>query len=669
VFARKTDIAVVAALVAAGVSGVALAADRPGGGVDGSAPHAAIRSESDLANGCLALASVKADRFVAISGADGYRADRRRKGRAAAFYLKPTGLGTYMLRDQQRELAAVEPGGGVVRVGEPGALAEWAIRRNANRTFAISSTAARRGLAVDPKTGDLVLVAAGAGGRASQFRFSRDRGCRPFPEAKVGASGRTFRGTKRDGTVFGFSDIHLHVTADLRAGGRVIYGESFDPFGITEALGHDDRDHGPDGSLDVTGNLLRGGNPAGTHDTHGWPTFAGWPVHDTYTHQQTYYVWLERMWKAGLRLIVAQTVEDQPLCEIEPQKAHSCDETESAELQIRRLRSMQDYIDAQSGGRGRGWFRLVYSPRQARRVIERGRLAVVIGLESSSPLGCSESHGVPQCTRADIDRGLDELHSRGIRSLFIAHWVDNAFAGAALQSGATGDFIALMQVQQTGEPFATEPCVGAADEADGECNSKGLTALGRYLVRRMMAKQMLIEVDHLSQKARESVLEMAEAKHYPLVSSHTGTGGAWTPAQLRRLYGLGGIASARPDTAPQLAATILDLRQYGSPKYYFGVGLGTDTGGFNAAPGPRPGAAKHPLHYPFRSYDGKITFVCQLTGTRKYDLNKDGVAHYGLYADLIADVQQQRRGKAALRPFFRSAEAYLQMWARTYRHL
>jgi hypothetical protein len=300
-------------------------------------------------------------------------------------------------------------------------------------------------------------------------------------------------------------------------------------------------------------------------------------------------------------------------------------------------------------------------------VIERGKLAVVIGLESSSPLGCSEFHGVPQCSRADIDRGLDELYRRGVRSLFIAHWVDNAFAGAALQSGATGDFIALLQVQQTGEPFSTEPCVGAADEADGECNSKGLTGLGRYLVRQMIARHMLIEVDHLSQKARETVLEMAERAHYPLVSSHTGTGGAWTPAQLRRLYRLGGIASARPDTAPRLAATILDLRRYQSPKYYFGVGLGTDTGGFNASPGPRPGAAGHPLRYPFRSYDGNVTFVCQLTGTRKYDLNKDGIAHYGLYADLIADVQRQKNGRKALRPFFRSAEAYLQMWSRAYR--
>ena len=104
----------------------------------------------------------------------------------------------------------------------------------------------------------------------------------------------------------------------MRAGGAVIYGEPFDPFGITEALGHDADVHGADGSDDVTGNLLRTGLPFGTHDTHGWPTFAGWPTFDTNTHQQIYYRWLERAWMAGERLVVAQTVEDQPICEIEP---------------------------------------------------------------------------------------------------------------------------------------------------------------------------------------------------------------------------------------------------------------------------------------------------------------------------------------------------------------
>jgi microsomal dipeptidase-like Zn-dependent dipeptidase len=461
--------------------------------------------------------------------------------------------------------------------------------------------------------------------------------------------------------------MHLHITADMRAGGSVLYGENFDRFGIGEALGHDARDHGSDGSLDATGNLLRTGSPAGTHDTHGWPTFAGWPVHDTYTHQQTYYVWLKRVWEAGLRLVVAQTVEDEPLCRLEPLRTHSCDETATAKLQIARLRGLQRYVDAQSGGPGRGWFRLVYSARQGRRAIKRGKLAVLIGMESSDALGCSELQGLPQCTRADIDRRLDELYRLGLRSMFIAHWVDNAFAGAAFEPGATGQFIKAMQVEETGQPFTSEPCTGA-DEADGQCNAKGLTALGRYLVGRLIAKHMLIEVDHLSQKARESVLAIAEANHYPLVSSHTGTGGAWTPAQLRRLYALGGMASATPGTAPELARKIIRFRGYLGPGHYFCVGLGSDTGGFNALPGPRPDARSRPLRYPFSSRDGKVKFVRQRTGQRVYDLNTDGVAHYGLFADVIGDMQRQQATRAALRPLFHSAEAYLRVWERVLAH-
>ena len=153
------------------------------------------------------------------------------------------------------------------------------------------------------------------------FGISFVRRCAGYPEAALDARGRTARGTRRDGSLIGYADAHLHITADLRAGGDVIYGENFDRFGITEALGHDADVHGSDGSQDITGNLLRSGNPVGTHDTHGWPTFAGWPTFDTYTHQQIYYRWLQRAWLDGERLVVAQTVEDQPLCMIEPRRS------------------------------------------------------------------------------------------------------------------------------------------------------------------------------------------------------------------------------------------------------------------------------------------------------------------------------------------------------------
>jgi membrane dipeptidase (peptidase family M19) len=224
-----------------------------------------------------------------------------------------------------------------------------------------------------------------------------------------------------------------------------------------------------------------------------------------------------------------------------------------------------------------------------------------------------------------------------------------------------------MQVEQTGQPFSSEPCTGA-DEADGQCNAKGLSDLGRYLVQRLIAKHMLIEVDHLSQKARASVLAIAEANHYPVVSSHTGTGGEWTPAQLRRLYAMGGLASATLGTALELSQKIIRLNSYGSSARFLCVGIGSDTGGFNALPDRRPDAASHRLRYPFKSYDGKVEFGRQRSGRRAFDLNTDGVAHYGLLADLLGDMKRQRTTRAALPPLFRSAEAYLRMWGRAVAH-
>ena len=641
--ARRASAAVLLALAVPGAA--AAAPDAP-------------RTRYDLANRCFALASATTDRFVAIASRTGYHVEARRRRGAARLYLKPTGLGTYMLHDRDGMLVSGDGGAAVTRTEQPGGHAEWAAEPARGPTFTLRSPGTGR-LLVPGRDG---LLETSTSRRRARFELRRSRGCRRYPEAAVGARGRPARALRRDGTIRGYADPHLHVTADLRAGGQVISGESFNRFGVTEALGRDAEVHGEDGSLDITGNLLRDGSPAGTHDTDGWPTFAGWPTHDTYTHQQVYYTWLKRAYKAGLRVVTAQLVEDEPLCEIEPSKSHSCDETETIVLEAERLRALEDYVDAQSGGPGEGWFRIVTRPRQARRAVKRGKLAVLIGVESSSPFGCSEFQGTPQCEREDVERGIALYRRLGVSTMFIAHWVNNAFAGAHVEDGDIGTFIAGFNLTQTGRPFQTGPCPQA--EQGTSCNTKGLTDLGKYLINRLMDEHMLIEVDHLSERAREAVMRIAERRDYPLVSSHTGTGGVWTDSDLRRLYAIGGFAAARPDTAANLANTILRFEVYRRPGQVFGVGLGTDTGGFSAAPGPDPAAAENPLEYPFRSYDGKVSFICQVAGERRFDLNKDGVAQYGMYADLLAYMREQAGGRRASRMLFNSAEAYLRTWRR-----
>jgi microsomal dipeptidase-like Zn-dependent dipeptidase len=540
-----------------------------------------------------------------------------------------------------------------------GRAAEWAPRHVRGRVF--------------------TLRAAASGTNAGRYTLTPETGCRSFPEAEVGVTGtpRSSRGPGR--TVRGIVDAHLHVTADMRAGGDVFGGEPFDRFGVVRALGGDAAVHGADGSQDVTGNLLRDGVPFGTHDTGGWPAFKGWPTFDTNTHEQIYYKWLERAWRGGLRLAVAQTVEDAMLCKIEPRRRYSCDETTAIRGQIARLKALRDYVDAQSGGPGTGWLRIVESPDQARRVIRAGKLAVVIGIESSFPLDCRAQAGVRPCTAADVDRRLDAYRRLGVRSMFIAHWADNGFAGAAVEGGVKGKFINAMQRVDVGHFFSVGVCPAAghgevlqplssleisvlsqffpATKALAKvpepsyptakrCNKRGLTPLGEHLVKAMMARGMLIEADHLSERAREAVLRITGARGYPVVSGHTDTGGTWSAKELRELAAAGGVSSQHVG-APAAMAKAIDARP---------GGLGTDTGGFATLPGPAP------LAYPFR-LDGQ-TFTRQQTGDRVFDLTTDGMAHYGLLPDLLAAMAREPGGARALRTLEGSAERYLRTWTR-----
>src|SRR5699024_1014531 len=218
---------------------------------------------------------------------------------------------------------------------------------------------------------------------------------------------------------------------------RVHCGRSTSPLGITVALA-DCPDHKPDGVPALLENIISDGTPIATHDTTGWPTFAGYPEPHSLTHEQDYYRWLERSWRGGQRIMSDLLVTNGVLCKIYWLGDAPCDGMDVARLQMRELRAMQDYIDAQYGGPGRGWFRIVEDPAHARAVIESGRLAVVPGIEVSDIAGCTLSDGTPDCTRADIDAGFDELVDMGVRQVILVHKFDNALGGTRMDSDFNG---------------------------------------------------------------------------------------------------------------------------------------------------------------------------------------------------------------------------------------
>ena len=286
----------------------------------------------------------------------------------------------------------------------------------------------------------------------------------PPPDTSVPDPGPSIVEAVRDDSpvVRGYVDLHNHLFSDAGFGGQLLCGRVWDPEGVASAL-RDCPDHYPNGNFALFENLT-GARPEGTHDPTGWPTFADWPTHDSLTHQQNYYEWVQRAWEGGLRVMVNQLVTNRQLCEIVPFKVDPCDEMWSVRRQAQMTHDLETFVDEQYGGPGKGWFRVVESSGEARRVIAEGKLAVVIGVEVSELFGCTSWDGVPACAESDIDEGLDELYDLGVRSTFLCHKFDNALCGVRFDPDGLGLVINIGNKLSTNAFWRTEPCpTGARD--------------------------------------------------------------------------------------------------------------------------------------------------------------------------------------------------------------
>ena len=555
--------------------------------------------------------------------------------------------------------------------------------------FRIVSLASGKALSASGPAGELTLVDPASAGNAGLFAFQKTSGCPAYPEVEVDVTGKPFKGKQSYGETRGYLDAHMHMMAFEFLGGRAHCGRPWSPFGAPTAL-TDCPDHYPNGSGAVLENAISFGNPAHTHDPVGWPTFKDWPNHASLTHEQSYYRWLERSWRGGQRVFVNLFVENKVLCEIYPLKKNSCDEMDAVRLQSQRIRELENYIDAQNGGPGKGWFRIVTDPFQARKVINQGKLAVVLGIEVSEPFGCQVYNDQPLCDRAQIDRGLDEVYKLGVRDMELINKFDNALAGVAGDTGETGVVVNNGNRLETGKYWQMKTCTGPADESDKEqpsafghnhddvianglnafsppgvtpiygpgphCNIRGLTDLGEHTVRRMMQKHMIVDPDHMSVLARKETMSLLESKRYSgVVSSH----GWSSPDVVPRIYNLGGVVTPYAGNSDAFVAAWKRFKPKRNKRFYFGFGYGADANGFGSQGGPRDGGN---VSYPFKSYLGpKIDR--QRSGQRVFDVNKDGVAHYGLYPDWLQDLRMQA-GNKIMADMARGSESYLQMWER-----
>jgi hypothetical protein len=615
-------------------------------------------------------AAAPLNRYSLVHGCYALRSAARGKPIASAlgpFRMQAAALGVYLLYTPAGEYLSDAGGGALGAQSAPSAAGEWRVNGSARRGFTVTNAA----------TGSRFPV-----------RFAPATGCAPYPEALVDAAGPAFTAASPEADVLGTVEGHAHVTAFELFGGDWHCGTPWSQFGAPYALPASCARYqqGTNGQVEVF--LDFGGSPRPS-DMHGWPTFNEWPSPTAVAEEGDYYTGIERAWKAGLRVMVTNLVDNEALCGLMTTRHNPCNDMASVHIQSHDLYALQNYIDAQSGGPGKGWFRVVTDPFQARRVISQGKLAVIEGVEVSRIFGCGEMNDVPQCGPAQVDAGLKEVERLGVRTFFPVHEFDNAFGGTKMIAGATGTIINAGNRTETGSFWTLEPCPAQDQDAEQlstpasgplaglingplssmlhgspvpvygsgpQCNTRGLTGLGAYLIQRMIKQHLLIQLDHMDSKTATAALAIAEANHYSgVVSAH-----CCSSAQLfKRVYGVGGFITPPVEPSAAFVATWKSDMAVRAPGYHVGFGWGSDENGLADQPGP----SNTPIGYPFKSYDGRVTFTREQWGQRTFDLNTDGLANYGMYADWLRSLQLTG-GTSLMANMFQGAEAYLETWER-----
>lgn len=509
----------------------------------------------------------------------------------------------------------------------------------------------------------------------------------------------------------GFADLHNHQFANLGFGGLAFWGAPSGP--VDTELPWCTPAHGPGGAFDLIGNVIKamyGGGLLG-HAVGGNPKFDGWPRWDSVTHQSVHVDWLRRAWQGGLRLMVMLAVNNEYLAGVANRAAgRSVDDMEAVDLQLHAAIALEAALDDDAGGPGLGWYRIVRTPAQARRVIEAGKLAVVLGIEVDYPFRSKQGGPVSPSSVRDAVR---RYHALGVRHLFPLHFGDNAFGGAGFQNaldlavdGSAGD--PRVNFGSLGVyPMVTEDGQAAGYEyRTGRRNAAGLSALGGELLHSLMANGIMIDVDHMSQHSRANTLDLVEQYGYPVVSGHSGFvdmchggkrhEGQLTGQEVERVYLGGGMVApiirqgsvAEIDTwrgggtvvehvQGETSNSWVQAYRYAAAKAAGGpVGLGTDFNGFAGLPKPRfgpdaapvvgGGSAPGGVSYPFTAAATGEQLDRGTIGERTFDVNDDSLAHVGMLPDWIEDVRSQGLTEAELAPLLASADGYVATWARAW---
>jgi len=430
--------------------------------------------------------------------------------------------------------------------------------------------------------------------------------------------------------------------------------------------------------------------------TAGFPNFSEWPKHNSVLHQQMWVDWIRRAYEGGLRIMVALAVNNHCLADAAETSGPN-DDLRSMNIQIQRMREFVGRHD---------FMEIALTAADVRRIIGANKLVVILGVEMDNignfydPADRKGGAYISNPTETQMRNEVDRLYSLGVRYIFPIHLTNNAFGGSAIyehgfnvankyntgrafnveavDSRATGitfklqnpfqaiDNLGVLAMRFTGTvipghvmpntranyPEYTDPGLSR-----GHRNTEPLTPLGRRAIRYMMEKGMLIDIDHCSEKAVNEILAIAQTNDYPVNSGHNGPRGTdgnengRTDAQytvIQRLGGMIGLGHGG-DANGFLSALRKVLPLSGNKQ----VCIGTDVNGLYPLPGPPPANARI-------TYGGDLTR--SVMGSKTWDFNTDGMAHYGLLPDYIRSWEAAGMTQAEKEVFFSSAEYFTQMW-------
>jgi len=432
------------------------------------------------------------------------------------------------------------------------------------------------------------------------------------------------------------------------------------------------------------------------HPHFGYPTFDHFPDWSSVTHQQMWWEWIKRAHAGGLRVMVSLAVNNTLLARA-ANATDRIDDKSSVELQLSEIKKLvSNHSD---------FMEVALTAADLRRIVGAGKLAIILGIETEDLGNLTRRRAFEgeSISPAAVQDEVQSLFDAGVRYILPIHLSDSVLGGAALSD----DLFALSSkyysnayssVEQTcdsavrfrlsatnfGFPKADAlrsrdlgwvidgaPTYPAPASGCGHRNSLGLTALGVSALEKMMQLGMLIDIDHMSQRAADAALQLATAQGYPVSSGHNGMRGSTcdasdpqechegsrTRAQYLQIKAVGGMVGlGHGGTAGNFVRgyrAMLDLMGD------HGVAIGTDVNGLYPMPAPEE--------------DTELTYDASFPRYefgRSWDYNERGFAHYGLFPDFMrawssSKTPALRITARELSAFRSTAEDLARLWERS----